>query len=184
MQTYVSILRGINVGGKRIVKMDDLKELCRQLGFMDCQTYIQSGNVIFRHEMMEIQEFEAILTQKIAEKFNLDVPVIVMELNELRKVVSGNPFLHDKNKELVYLHVTFLSGMPDGSLFAKMGKTAYLPTEFELIDKSVYLYCPDGYSNSKLTNGFLESRLNVRATTRNWKTTCELLLLAEKTDRP
>jgi len=180
MKTYISILRGINVGGNRIIKMADLKELYTNLGFMECQTYIQSGNVIFMDQKVAIPELELLITQKIAKRFNFDVPVIVMELNELRKVVSGNPFLHDKNKELAYQHVTFLSGIPDGTLSATLGKTAYLPTEFELIDKSVYLYCPDGYSNSKLTNSFLESRLKVKATTRNWKTACELLLLAEK----
>jgi uncharacterized protein (DUF1697 family) len=183
MKTYISILRGINVGGNRLIKMADLREQDLRLGWVDCQTFIQSGNVIFRGGITDTQELATTLERMIAEQFHFEVPVLVMELEELRKIVAANPFLHDSGKALLHQHVTFLSGRPDKELFGKLGKTDYLPTEFELIDKSVYLYCPDGYSNSKLTNGFLESRLKVRATTRNWKTTCEILLIAEKTDQ-
>ncbi len=183
MKTYISILRGINVGGNRPLKMADLKEMYSSLGFLNCQTYIQSGNVIFSYETTATHVLEATIEAKITEKYNWEVPVIVMELDELQKVVSANPFLHDANKVLLYQHVTFLSDKPDGTLVKKIDKSDYLPTEFELIDRSVYLYCPNGYSTSKLTNSFIESKLKVKATTRNWKTTSELLHLAENANQ-
>jgi uncharacterized protein (DUF1697 family) len=179
MRTYISILRGINVGGHRSVKMDALRQLCCDMGFAQVQTYIQSGNVLFQAESMDPSALE----RRIAAKFGFEVPVIVMELEELSEIVRSNPFLKDPSKDPSFMHVTFLSGRPDKAALDKIKGGKYEEDELASFDKAIYLYCPNKYSNSRLTNGFFESKLKVTATTRNWKTTTELLAMAQKISR-
>lgn len=188
MQTYISILRGINVGGKKSVKMDVLQKIYVDLGFENVQTYIQSGNVVFCSENSSTQDLATKITEKILEKFAFDVPIIVIQLEEFKKIINNNPFsedvlednLQEKKKDKIHFHITFLSEAPEKALFDNVKEKTYQKDELILLDRSIYLYCPDGYSNSKLTNGFFETKLKVVATTRNWKTSLELLNIAEK----
>ena len=180
MTTYISILRGINVSGQRMIKMDALRKLYMDLKFENVQTYIQSGNVIFQSKETDSKNLEKKIAQEIFKTFSFEVPVIVMDIRELKSVVKNNPFLDDKAKDHAFLHVTFLSAEPEKEKFDKLPKEQYLPDEFELVGKAIYLYCPNGYGNTKLTNSFFESKLKVVSTTRNWKTTNELLNIAEK----
>lgn len=180
MTTYISILRGINVSGHRMIKMDALRQLFAGLGFTNIQTYIQSGNVVFQDKKTKLQDLEKKIAKRIFEQFGFEVPVLVKELEDLKQVVKNNPFLSDNSKGISHLHVTFLSAQPDKENFKKIKEGQYQADEFELFDKSVYLYCPNSYSNSKLTNSFFENKLKVVATTRNWKTTNELINIAEK----
>ena len=196
MQTYISILRGINVGGKKSVKMDVLRKIYVDLGFQNVQTYIQSGNVVFCSENSSTQDLAIKIAEKILETFAFDVPIIILTLQELQEVIKNNPFLveiiennqkenqqenqQDSQKDKIHFHITFLSEIPEKALFDKIKENIYQKDEFLLLGKSIYLYCPDGYSNSKLTNGFFETKLKVIATTRNWKTSLELLNMAEK----
>jgi uncharacterized protein (DUF1697 family) len=180
MVTYICILRGINVSGHRMIKMDALRQLFAGLGFINIQTYIQSGNVIFQSKNANLQKLETIIAEAILKKYNFDVPVLLKEAGELRQIIKSNPFIKDKQKDSAYLHVTFLSDNPDRDKFHNIKKEQYKPDEFQLIENNIYLYCPNGYGKSKLTNSFWETKLKVTATTRNWKTTNELLFIAEK----
>jgi uncharacterized protein (DUF1697 family) len=180
MQTYISILRGINVGGKRIIKMAALKDLYASLGFTNVETYIQSGNVIFSSKKIDDKKLAAKITAEIETVFGFNVPIVVMSIEELTKTIEANPFAKQKNKVAEYLHVTFLSDQPSIADYEKTKAGNYQADEFHLIEKAIYLYCPNSYSNSKLTNGFFETKLKVTATTRNWKTTNELLAMAKK----
>jgi len=163
-----------------MIKMDALRQLFAGLGFTNIQTYIQSGNVVFQDKKTKLQDLEKKIAKRIFEQFGFEVPVLVKELEDLKQVVKNNPFLSDNSKDISHLHVTFLSAQPDKENFKKIKEGQYQADEFELFDKSVYLYCPNSYSNSKLTNSFFENKLKVVATTRNWKTTNELINIAEK----
>jgi uncharacterized protein (DUF1697 family) len=180
MVTYISILRGINVSGHRMIKMNDLKALCAELGFQQVQTYIQSGNIIFLHRKADPQKLSARLKQAIAQKFDFDVPVITLARKELDEVIQANPFIQDPSKDPKFLHVTFLSEKGDPSAFDLLAAADYQPDCLALRSRSIYLYCPGGYGTSKLTNGFFERKLKITATTRNWKTTQELLRLSSE----
>lgn len=181
MKTYISILRGINVGGQRIIKMDALKQLYTDLGFAKVQTYIQSGNVIFQNAEAKPEELARLIAEKITEKFGFDVPVMVIVREEFEKIVLNNPFLKDTTKkDVAHWHITFLSALPTPENLSKILPVSYLPDEFQVLGKAIYIYCPNSYSNSKLTNSFFETKLKVTATTRNWKTSKELLEIAEK----
>lgn len=178
MTTYISILRGINVSGQRLIKMDVLKKLYESLNFETIQTYVQSGNVIFSSKENEPKKLEKIISSKIKSEFGFDVPVIVLSVRTLEKIIEDNLFI--KDKDISFLHVTFLADKV--TQFDKESITEKkLPNEeIRFAPNAIYLYCPDGYGRTKLNNNFLESKLKVTATTRNWKTTTELLRLATK----
>jgi len=180
MPTYISILRGINVSGYKTIRMDALKKMYESLDFKAVQTYIQSGNVIFQYKATEIEKLEKRIAKKISEQFSFEVPLIVKSFEELNEIIMKNPFAGDPSKDEAYLHVTFLSALPEKKHVEKILDVKYNRDEFAIFDKAIYLYCPDGYGNSKFTNTFLEGKLKVVATTRNWKTTKELLSMAEK----
>ena len=180
MHTYIAILRGINVGGKRMIKMQLLKDLFVTLGYQNITTYIQSGNAVFQTKKTTVTKIELQITKAINETFGFDVPVIVLEKEMLSRIVKENTFLKDKTKNIEFFHVTFLAEVPAKENIAKINSNDFLPDEFIIIDKAVYLYCPYSYSNSKLTNGFFETKLKVNATTRNWKTTLALNEIAEQ----
>lgn len=180
MHTYISILRGINVSGYRMIKMDALRQLFSDLGFKNVHSYIQSGNMVFQSQESDPQILENKIAERIMEQFGFEVPVIVKELDELKQIVADNPFLKDKTKDIASLHVTFLSDKPGQEGIDSLKTGEYLTDEFYIFDKAIYLYCRNGYGKTKLTNGLLEKKLKVTATTRNWKTTNELISIAQK----
>jgi len=172
MATYLSILRGINVSGQKMIKMADLKALYEAMGFKNITTYIQSGNVIF--ESKNHKNMAAAIEQKIKEQYGFDVPVIIRNIDEIKAVIEQNPFLKDKKTEPDKLHVTYLSDVPTEEAVTKAMNYDYTPDSFVIKGKEVYVYCPNGYGNTKLNNTFFENKLKVKATTRNWKTTNKL----------
>jgi len=168
---YIALLRGINVGGQKKMKMLDLRAMCEKIGLKEVQTYIQSGNIIFESPEKDTVILEKALKGEIQESFGFDVPVMVMKQAYLQQVVENNPFL-EKNAELdtKLLHVTFLAEKPTTSLVKELTEKDYGTDEFEVIEKQVYLYFPNGYGRTKLTNNIFEKKLQVAATTRNWRT--------------
>ena len=180
MNTFISILRGINVGGHNQIKMDTLRQLYSELGFIDSKTYIQSGNVIFRTDTDDTNVLEYMIAEKIQNTLSLKVPVLVLSVDELKNALDNNPFAKDPSKDIASMHLTFLSGIPDKTLIDTIPAGSFLPDEFLCYGKTIYVYCPTGYGNTKLTNTFFEKRLHLTATNRNLKTATELLHLALK----
>jgi len=160
--------------------MNDLQQMYFDLGFTDCQTYIQSGNVVFRYQKTNPAELESGISRKIFEKFSFMVPAIVKEVNDLRSIAANNPLILEMPDKIEHFHVTLLSANPDSEKLDQIKNENFRPVEFRLIGSAIYLFCPDGYSKSKLTNGYLENKLGIKATTRNWRTITELIRMAEK----
>lgn len=174
METYISILRGINVGGHKLIKMQALTKLYEDLGFKNVKTYIQSGNVVFQAKQMDPALLETMISKKIMDVFTFEVPITVKLQKEIAKIHKNNPFINENNYDINLLHVTFLSQKPKQADIANITGD-FGNDEYIISDKAIYLYCPNGYGNTKLTNTFFENKLKVSATTRNWKTTTELL---------
>jgi uncharacterized protein (DUF1697 family) len=180
MKTYIAILRGINVSGHKVIKMEALRTMCEDLGFKNTKTYIQSGNIIFQFRKMKLPELESMLSKKIETVFGFDVPVMVKESEEIHTVLKNNPFLLKRKEDITKLHVTFLNQEPEKTLVDTIKEGSYAADEFILQGTAIYLFCPNGYGNTKLNNTFFENKLKVMATTRNWKTVIELANLAEE----
>lgn len=179
MTTYISILRGINVSGQKNIKMAALKKMYEDLKFEHAQTYIQSGNIIFQSPISTKKDLEVKISNQIRLSFGFDVPVIVLDITELTEIIEENPYALDQNKNSSGIYVTFLSAKPSHIDHEILQKRKVIGEEFTLTEKAVYLYCPNGYGKTKLTNTFFENKLKVSATTRNWKTVNELLRIAE-----
>lgn len=177
MQTIISMLRGINVSGQKKVPMKELKALYEGLGFADVSTYIQSGNVIFRTAEKKTDTLPKKIENAIRDHFGFDVSVIHRTPKELDDVLKKNPYLQEKDLQPEKLYVSFLAGVPLPEHIEKALTYQTQADRFTVIDREVYLYLPDGYGQTKLHNNFMESKLKITATTRNWKTVNELFTL-------
>jgi uncharacterized protein (DUF1697 family) len=174
MEVNLAILRGINVSGQKKIQMAGLKELFEEAGFKKVVTYIQSGNVVFENHHVLSAELPKFIEQKIKERYNFDVPVITRTVAEMGNLINQNPLLEDESLDQDKLHVTFLAELPAPEHLVKIEPTLYNPDKFRIQGKEVFLFCPNGYGNTKLNNTFLERKLKVTATTRNWRTVNEL----------
>ncbi|PWJ41107.1 DUF1697 domain-containing protein [Sediminitomix flava] len=178
MKTHIAILRGINVGGKRKILMADLKLLFQDLGFADIETYIQSGNVVFKAPTSD--KLEHLIKKAIQEKYGFEVPTIVRSLNEWEKSISTNPFLSSENEGIERMHLTFLKETPKQENIELAEAFERGNDQLSIVGKDVFLLLEGKYSQSKLSNQFFEKKLKVEATTRNWKTVKKLLEIASK----
>jgi len=179
--TYISILRGINVSGQKLIKMDALRTSYEKMGFEQVTTYVQSGNVIFKGNDTDVNALEQKISQQVEEDFGYKVPVIVLSLSILKQIIDNNPFIKDLNKDQAFLYVTFLSSKPELYNIKLIEDKKQHEEEIRFSENAVYLYCPNGYGRTKLNNNFLETKLKVGATTRNWKTTKALFNIAQQT---
>jgi uncharacterized protein (DUF1697 family) len=172
--TYVCLLRGINVSGQKIVKMDKLRAAFEALGFADVKTYVQSGNVVFKAPTQDSAKLIKKIEEKVLREFGFSVPVVVKTSDEISAVIKKNPFLKEKGIDLSRLHVTFLSQAPEKTAVKMLDAIAAGADRFHCLGETVYLHCPNGYGETKLSNNAFEKVLSVRATTRNWKTVNQL----------
>lgn len=172
MKTYAALLRGINLGAHNKVPMADLRALFDDLGAEDVETYVQSGNVVFK-SADGAEKLTRAIEQKIHRDLGLSVTVLVLTRPQLTKVLGGNPYAKGK-EEPAKLHVTFLAEKPARAKVSKLDPERGKPDEFRLVGQQIYLYCPNGYGRTKLTNAYFEKQLGVAATTRNWKTVTKL----------
>lgn len=179
MNKYISILRGINVSGKRKIKMKELKDLYEKLKFENVITYIQSGNVIFDSNIKDSLKLEISIEKEILKYYGFEVPTLVRTVKYLEKVFLNNPFRDKGIEDIAKLHVTFLSVNPSSEKINKIADVKRGNDEFVIKEDVIYLYCPDGYGKTKLTNTFFEGKLKISATTRNWKTVTKLLELTK-----
>lgn len=167
---YIALLRGINVGTQKRIKMVDLKSMFESLNFKNVKTYIQSGNVIFDYDPSDTIKLADQIERKISETFGFLVKTIIRTDEELRNIVNNNPFVKGPNIEFDKLHVTFMLDKPEPSTVSFLDVKKEETENFLIISREVYLYCPNGYGRTKLTNAMFEKKLKIFATTRNWKT--------------
>jgi uncharacterized protein (DUF1697 family) len=172
MPAYAALLRGINVGGKKKVPMPALRTLFEDLGFADVVTYVQSGNVVFRAPKAAAGQIE----QGIKKEFGLEVAVVLRTAKELAAVAARNPFLR-KGAEPKLLHVVFLDRKPAAGAIDRVDPERSPGDLFSLNGRELYLDFPNGSGRSKLTLDYLERRLGVKGTARNWNTVLKLVEL-------
>lgn len=183
MAKYVALLRGINVGGRRKILMADLKALLEELGLINPETYIQSGNVVFESKRkIKQKSLETKIQKAILDKYGFEVPILIRTGEEWKNTWENNPYLKDAKEEIDIkrLHLTFLSDLPSSEAIEKIKEYDYPPDTYERLEKDVYICCESSYRDIKYTNTFFEKKLKVSATTRNWKTVSKLMEMLVK----
>ncbi len=169
----VALLRGVNVGGKNRVAMSDLTDWLTDVGFTSVRTYIHSGNVVIEHS--KAHDVGHLVHQVIAERARLDITVLVRSARELREVVARNPYATDTATP-AQLHVSFLDDAPPTAPSGAR-RDGWLPEEFTISDRCVYLFLPHGMGRSVMVPRLA---LLKSATTRNWNTVLALSELASR----
>jgi uncharacterized protein (DUF1697 family) len=189
MSIYISLLRGINVSGQKKVNMKELQSLYETLGLKQVSTYIQSGNVIFSCTDKSSVELSALIEAAILKHFGFDVPVLVLSETALNKVLKQLPFdnisVTEQGSQVIF---SFLSGVVntkdmvllDSYLTAGEELESSVDSDDSTNAQVIYLHCPNGYGKTKLSNTFLEKKLDVTATSRNLKTVVKLCELAKE----
>ncbi|MEH6535072.1 MAG: DUF1697 domain-containing protein [Psychroserpens sp.] len=177
MNTYIVLLRGINVGGHKKVPMAELRELLAKTGFETVKTYIQSGNVILQSLEKKNATIESTVHVAIKSHFGFEVPVIARTRGELQLIFDTCPFSEEK-KENSYF--TLLNTIPDANLVKGVAQITYEDEEFQIINDCLYFYASKGYGQAKFNMNSFEKKLEVKATSRNYKTMVKLLAMSSE----
>ena len=173
--TCVALLRGINVGGKNLLPMKDLAVLCADAGCLNVRTYIQSGNVLFQASPAKAQTLAGLIAKGIADRFGYRTPVLLRTVEELGETIRSNPF-PDASED--WLHVLFMADRADAPRAAALDPDRSPPDAFVVHGREIYLQCPNGVGNTRLTNAWFDSKLATISTGRNWRTVVKLFELA------
>lgn len=177
METYIAMLRGINISGHKIISMSRLKEIFEEMKLRNVRTYIQSGNVIFEYRETDQDKLAGKIEAIILKSLGFSVSVIIRTRRELLHILNNNPFLIGRNADIDRLFVTFLNDEPKPDDIKKVREGDYKPDEFVVSGKEIYGCCPNGFGRTKLTTNFFEKKFKTTATARNWKTVQKLSVL-------
>lgn len=176
MTIYIALLRGINVGGHKIIKMAELRKQLEKIELAYVQTYIQSGNILFKSDEGSKQLSKQI-EEQIRTAFGFSVPVIMRTSTELYQIIENCPFPEDKLSEGESIHLSVLAGLPTEEAIIDLHKFQSDVEEFQIEGKEIYLYFRQSIRNSKLAVHL--QKLGVHSTLRNWKTINKLATMAK-----
>lgn len=167
MPAYVALLRGINVGGRHVLKMATLREVIEAAGGTKVETYIQSGNAVFGHAARAAGPLQTKLAAAITMAAGFPVPVVLRTAAEIAAVIALNPFTKAPSEQL---HVMFCSAQPTPGAFAKLDAAAFAPECWAIGAREVYLHLPNGMGSSKLAASVSRLAPLEEPTARNWRT--------------
>jgi uncharacterized protein (DUF1697 family) len=177
MTTLISLLRGINVGGNKKIRMAQLQALYESLGFTSVRTLLQSGNVIFDSASADTDQVTASIETSIQHQFGFEVQIIIRTAAEWQSIVTHHPFSAEQLTEPGKILVTFLQQAPEDAPLAALRTAHTGPEIIHSHARELYIFYPDGMGRSKLDNGLIERRLGCAATGRNWNTVNKILAL-------
>ena len=175
MKTHLALLRGINVSGHKMIKMEALKKALEAIGFANVVTYIQSGNVFVTTVEESPSKVGFLIKQEIAKTFSHDVPVIVIGKDDLQACLDRNLFLNESEIDLKKLYVSFISSELPENMITQLNLNFIKPDEIQLDGKRIYLKYDISPAKTRLDNKWIEKSMSVVATTRNWNTVNKLL---------
>ena len=177
---WISLLRGINVGGHAKIAMADLRALYQGLGFQNVTTYVQSGNVVFSADEGDSSRLAQQIEQQMQSVWGYSVPVLLRGAEDFSRILNTNPFLQRPDTDLSKLHVTFLTAPVDETRLQGIPSPNADGDEFAAGGQEIFVYCPGGYGRTRLNNNFFEKKLAQPVTTRNWNTVTEMHRLASE----
>jgi uncharacterized protein (DUF1697 family) len=176
---FVALLRSVNVAGHGRLAMQELRASFEALGATDVTTYIQTGNVLFSTASKSEKGIATAVEQRLAEDFGDAPAVLVRSVADFRRIGSSSPYAK-AGADPARHHVTFLATAPTKAALAALTLPPSGRDELVIDGKEIYVHTPDGYANTKYTGTFLERRLDVVSTTRNWNTVTKLSELAAR----
>lgn len=180
MGRYVAFLRGVNVGGKATIAMAELREIVAAAGYTAVSTLLNSGNAVFTVDgKTDAAAVARTLEAGIEGRFGRAVPCLVRSETELAAIIAHDPFKGVATDPARYM-VTFLSAEPDRAKLAAIDPAQYLPEQFAVRGREIYLWCPNGLRDTAFGNVFFEKKLGVVATARNWNTVNKALAAAHR----
>jgi uncharacterized protein (DUF1697 family) len=180
MPTYIVLLRGINIGPHKRVKMDELVSSCAACGFREAKSYIQSGNVVFSAPKISPEKLAQKLEKQISDDFGFSADVISRTKDDFKQIIARNPLLKQRGIDPGKLHVVFLREQPSADAIRKLESLTLSPDLVRVAGKEIYFYFPNGVSSSSLWKHPLDKVLKVSSTMRNWNTINQLYEMAEE----
>lgn len=175
MKTHLALLRGINVSGHNMIKMDALKTLLENAGFQNVRTYIQSGNVFVDSEEVNGASVGFKIKQEIFKELGLEVPVVVIGKEDLEACLKNNPYLKENDCDTKKLYVAFISKELSSGALNDLKISQFKPDEAAIDKSRIYIKYAIGAGKTRLDQKYIEKKLNVVATIRNWNTVTTLL---------
>jgi uncharacterized protein (DUF1697 family) len=179
MKTHLALLRGINVSGHNMIKMEVLKTLLEKAGFQNVQTYIQSGNVFVDSDEAHGASVGFKIKQEIFKELGLEVPVVVISKEDLEACLKNNPYLKEKDCDTKKLYVAFISKELSNGALNDLKISQFKPDEAAIDASRIYIKYAVGAGKTRLDQKYIEKKLNVVATIRNWNTVTTLLEMFE-----
>lgn len=180
MPVIVSMLRGVNLVSHNRIKMDALRALYESLGLRDAQTYVASGNVVFRTKAQSLTALAKRIENAIEQNFGFRPRVILRTTSEFKDAVARNPFRTRRGIEPSKLLVMFLESHPAAEALEQVLQIKADPEEMHIHGREVYIYFPNGMARPKLSWVTVEKKLKTAGTGRNWNSVTKLLEIAEK----
>lgn len=180
MFTHLALLRGINVSGHNMMKMDALKSMLESVGFKNVETYIQSGNVFLDSEEENAASVGFKIKQEIFKAFGHEVPVVVVNQDDLENCFKNNPFLKEKDVDLKKLYVAFISNTLKSESINDLKISQFKPDEAVIDGNKIFIKYAVGAGKARLDQKYIEKKLNLTATIRNWNTVTHLLKMYEE----
>lgn len=177
MPTHLALLRGINVSGQKLIKMEELRRSLEGVGFINVRTYIQSGNVFVTTEESNGNFVANQIREAILNSFGHDVPVLIIGKEDLQACLERNRFLDEEGVDLKKLYVSFISAEVPEQMVTQLNLNFIEPDKIQLDGRRIYLKYHSSPANTKLDNKWIEKSMNVISTTRNWNTVNKLLAM-------
>lgn len=180
MTTHLALLRGINVSGHNMIKMEALKTTLEAIGFQNVQTYIQSGNVFVDTDEENAAAVGFKIKQEIYKTFGLDVSIVVVGKQDLEACFTNNLFLKEKEIDFKKLYVAFVSKELRNDSINDLKISQFKPDEAQVDSTRIFIKYAVGAGKTRLDQKYIEKKLNLTATIRNWNTVTQLLKMFEK----
>ncbi|MEZ0181971.1 MULTISPECIES: DUF1697 domain-containing protein [Flavobacterium] len=176
MTTHLALLRGINVSGHNMMKMDALKTMLENIGFQNIRTYLQSGNVFVDSEE-DASKVGFMIKQEIFKVFGHEVPTIVITKEDLELCFKNSPFLKEKDIDTKKLYVAFVSTQLKKENINDLKISQFKPDEASIDGNRIFIKYAVGAGKTRFDQKYIEKKLNVTATIRNWNTVTNLLAM-------
>ena len=180
MTTHLALLRGINVSGHNMIKMEALKTALENIGFQNVTTYIQSGNVFVTTEEENPAKVGFLIKQEIFKAFGHEVPVVVITKTDLEACLANNPYLKETDLDTKKLYVAFVSMALRNEAINDLKMSQVKPDQAFIDANKIYIKYAVGAGKTRLDQKYIEKKLNVTATIRNWNTVTQLLAMYEE----